>query len=226
VLPPSTLMMVMVTPANYSLTAGSTMQYMAMGMYADNTILDVTADATWASTNTAVASVSSSPASPGLVTAVAPGTSSISATVDGMTAATPVTVTEPAPLVRMTSIQPTLNKRHMVTRITVGWSALLMPSEAGDVAFFRLTMPGKKGSFEAKNARTIKLKSATFVPALSEVILTPAKPFTLSKPVQLKINGQSANGLEDAQGRLIDGDRDGQPGGGAIAILSRKALKK
>jgi plastocyanin len=226
VLPPSPLMMVMVTPANFNLTTGSTMQYMAMGMYADNTLLDVTADATWASTNTAVASVSSSASSPGLVTALAPGTSTISATVDGMSGATPVNVAEPAPVVHMSNVHDTLNKRHMVTQITIGWSAPLNASQAGDVAFFRLATAGKKGSFDAKNARMIKLKSATYVPALNEVVLTPAKPFTLSKPVQLMVSGQPTAGLEDAEGRLIDGDGNGQPGGDAIAILSRKVIKK
>jgi plastocyanin len=226
VLPPSPLMMVMVTPANYNLAAGTTMQYMAMGMYADNTVLDVTADATWASTNAAVASVSSRPASPGLVAALAPGASTISATVDGMSGATSLTVTEPAPFVRLTNVQDTLNKRYMVTRITVGWSGPLNATEAGDIAYFHLATPGKKGSFKAKNAGTIKLKNATYVPALNEVVLTPAKPFALSKPVKLTVSGQAASGLQDAQGRLIDGDRDGQPGGDAIAMLSRKVLKK
>jgi hypothetical protein len=181
---------------------------------------------TWASTNTAVASVSSGPASPGLVTALAPGTSAISATIDGMSGEATLTVTQPAPLVRLTNVQETLNRRHMVTRITIGWSGPLNASEAGDIDFFHLAAQGKKGSFNAKNAGTMKLKSATYMPALNEVILKPLKPFTLSKPVRLTVGGQAATGLHDAQGRLIDGEGDGQPGGNAIILLTRKIPKK
>jgi hypothetical protein len=199
---------------------------MAMGMYADNTVLDLTADVTWTSTNTTVASVSSGPASPGLVTALAPGTTSITATFDGMSGTTPLTVTIAPPLAELTNVQVATNKRHMVTRITLDWSAPLNASEAGSVSFFHLAMPGKKGSFAARNTKTIRVKSATWIPGSNEVVLTPAKPFALSKPVQLKVSGQGAAGLEDSQGRLIDGERDGQPGGDAIVILDRKVLKK
>jgi hypothetical protein len=68
----------------------------------------------------------------------------------------------------------------MVTGITVGWSAPLNASEAGDVAFFHLATDGKKGSFDAKNATIFKLKSATYVPALNKVVLTPARPSAIS----------------------------------------------
>jgi plastocyanin len=226
VLPPSPLEMVMVTPAKFNLATGTNIQYMAMGMYADNTLLDLTADVSWASTNTTVASVSNGPASPGLVTARAPGTTSITATFDGTSGTTPLNVTNPPPLAQLTNVHIATNKRRMVTRITLDWSAPLNASEAGSVSLFHLSVPGTKGSFAARNARTIKIKSATWMPGSNEVVLKPAKPFALSKPVQLKVSGQGATGLEDSQGRLIDGERDGQPGGDAIAILNRKLLKK
>jgi hypothetical protein len=51
--------------------------------------------------------------------------------------------------------------------------------------------------------------------------LRPKKAFSLSKPVQVRISGLAPSGLTDALGRLIDGNHDGQPGGDAVAILSR-----
>jgi hypothetical protein len=50
-------------------------------------------------------------------------------------------------------------------------------------------------------------------------MLAPKKPFQLSKPVELRVNGLAPSGLEDSIGRLIDGDHDGQPGGNAMVVL-------
>ena len=51
--------------------------------------------------------------------------------------------------------------------------------------------------------------------------LVPRKAFAFTRPVQLRVIGQPPSGLHDSGGRLIDGDRDGQPGGNAVAVLGR-----
>src|SRR5262249_33814777 len=51
------------------------------------------------------------------------------------------------------------------------------------------------------------------------VTLTPRKPFKLSKPVQLRINGLAPSGMQDSSGRFIDGDHNGTAGGNAVAVL-------
>jgi hypothetical protein len=56
------------------------------------------------------------------------------------------------------------------------------------------------------------------------VTLTPKKPFALTKPVQVRVNRLAPSGLQDIEGRLIDGDHDGQPGGNAIAVLRTKGV--
>ena len=86
---------------------------------------------------------------------------------------------------------------------------------------YRLVTAGKKNSFVAKNAKPINLKSAAYNEANNTVTLTPQKAFALTKKAQLQVNGQPPSGLEDSIGRLIDGDHDGQPGGNAVALLSR-----
>ena len=55
---PATLTMIMVSPTNPSLTQGQTEQFMAMGMYSDNSSQDLTTQVTWVSSNTAVATIS------------------------------------------------------------------------------------------------------------------------------------------------------------------------
>jgi hypothetical protein len=54
------------------------------------------------------------------------------------------------------------------------------------------------------------------------VTLIPRKPFALSRPVQLAIDGRPPSGLQDGSGRYIDGARTGTAGSNAVAILSRR----
>jgi hypothetical protein len=54
------------------------------------------------------------------------------------------------------------------------------------------------------------------------VTLIPKKPFALNKPVAVLFAGGARSILQDATGRTIVGNGDGQPGGNAIAILSRR----
>jgi hypothetical protein len=89
------------------------------------------------------------------------------------------------------------------------------------MAEYRLAKAGKRGSFTARNARLIKLRSAAYSGTNDTVTLTPKKPFVLAKPVQLQVNGGLPSGLDDTLGRLIDGNHDGQPGGNAVVVLQR-----
>jgi hypothetical protein len=56
------------------------------------------------------------------------------------------------------------------------------------------------------------------------VTIVPRTPFMLKRPVELTISGNSPSGLQDAEGRLIDGTGDGQPGGDAVAVLSKNGV--
>jgi hypothetical protein len=87
--------------------------------------------------------------------------------------------------------------------------------EADSPATYRLATAGKKGSFNAKNAQVIKLKSAVYNPATDAVTLTPKKAFALTKPVQLVVDGVPPSGLQDSYGRFIDAGKS------ATALLRR-----
>jgi uncharacterized protein YjdB len=82
-----------VTPANPSVAAGGTEQFTATGTYSDNSTQDLTTQVTWASATPGVATISNASGSQGLATAVATGSSSISATLNGVTGTTVLTVT-------------------------------------------------------------------------------------------------------------------------------------
>ena len=103
-----------------------------------------------------------------------------------------------------------------MTEIIVDFSGAVDASEAESVATYRLATAGKKGSFTAKNATVLKLKSAAYDAALDEVTLTPKRAFALTKPVELTVDGQS---LQDNAGQPIDGSDDGQAGSNFVTIL-------
>jgi MBG domain (YGX type) len=134
------------------------------------------------------------------------------------------TLTVMPPLVELTGVQLVSSKNHRVAQVLVQFSGALNAADAQNLGIYRLTSAGKKGSFTAKNSKVITLRSAAYSAASDLVTLTLNKPFKLSKPVQLLIDGQANSGLEDSLGRLIDGNHDGQPGGNAVAVLSRSGV--
>ncbi|TGL63530.1 beta strand repeat-containing protein [Leptospira sarikeiensis] len=94
-----------ITPTNSSLAKGYTTQFTANGVYSDATTLDLTAQVTWASSNTASSTISNASGNQGLATAVAVGTSTISATLGSVSASTNFTVT--AAVLVSISVSPT-----------------------------------------------------------------------------------------------------------------------
>ena len=90
---PATLTVVYVTPANWAMQTGTTQQFNATASYGGATSQDVTQTAKWKSSNTAVATVSTT----GLVTAVGAGSASITASFQNRSGVNPVTVTTTAP---------------------------------------------------------------------------------------------------------------------------------
>ena len=69
-----------VTPPNQSIAKGTTQQYMATGIYSDDSKQDLTTSVKWTSSNTAVATVSNAAGSNGLATSVTVSPVTITAT--------------------------------------------------------------------------------------------------------------------------------------------------
>jgi len=86
----STLTSLSVTAPN-NLAAGLTMQLAASGAYSDGTSSDVTAQATWKTSDSTIASVSSS----GMLTALKQGSVTVTATMGSVTGSASVTVGQP-----------------------------------------------------------------------------------------------------------------------------------
>ena len=86
---PPTLSRVEVTPAVVSIAAGTQRQYTAMAIYSDNSRQDVTNAVSWTSSDTTVATISST----GLASALRTGSTTITATFQGTAGSTTLTVT-------------------------------------------------------------------------------------------------------------------------------------
>jgi uncharacterized protein YjdB len=93
---PSSLISIAITPADPSITKGSTQQFTATGTFSDSSTQNVTSQVTWASANASAATISNASGTDGVATAVATGTSAISATLNGVSTSTTLTVTPAA----------------------------------------------------------------------------------------------------------------------------------
>jgi cyclophilin family peptidyl-prolyl cis-trans isomerase len=158
----------------------------------------------------------------------APATSNATAVsigVTGVSSPTPIPPPAPTPLVSVENVQLVISK-HQLSEIRVTFSGALDSQEADQTGIYRLAHPGKKGSYTARNAVVVKLRSAVYDSADHTVTLTPKKRFALTKqPLQLLIDGSSPSGLQDGSGRYIDGANDGQAGTNGIVLISSKSVK-
>jgi uncharacterized protein YjdB len=116
------LQSIAVTPANPSVPRGQSQQFTATGTYTDNSTQNLTNLVTWASGAPAVATINGT----GLTTAIATGTTTISATLGGVSGSTVLTVTPTAPLaVQSVQIDNGTAQRSMVRSVTVTFSGLV-----------------------------------------------------------------------------------------------------
>ncbi len=100
---PATLVSIGVTPANPSIANGLTSQFMATGVYTDNSTQDLTTSVAWTSSDPTVASISNAAASHGLATGVSPGSVTIAAASGNVSGSMNLIVT-PAALVSIALI--------------------------------------------------------------------------------------------------------------------------
>ena len=98
-----TLTSVAVSPATPSIAIGATQQFVATATYSDSTTANVTTSASWTSSNPAIAKITS----PGLASALAAGSATITATIDGVSGGASLTVPPPAVTKTLTSVAVT-----------------------------------------------------------------------------------------------------------------------
>jgi len=114
------LQSITVTPASASIAVGATEQFFATGRFSDNSTENITSQVTWTSASTLVATISSA----GLARAVAMGSSSITASLSGVSGEAMLTVTRtPPPLLFRTKTLLTATPRSATVGQTVTLTA-------------------------------------------------------------------------------------------------------
>jgi len=96
---------ILVAPRGQTLAPKSVLRFTATGFFSDSTSQDISKNVTWASDNTAAATISSSSGSVGVATGVAAGTANISATLEGITGSVALVVS--AATLQSISLTPT-----------------------------------------------------------------------------------------------------------------------
>lgn len=98
--PGATLQSISVTPANASVPVNTSQQFTATGTYSDGSVRDLTTRVTWNSSATSTATIDVN----GLASAVAAGSTTISAAMSGIQGSTTLTVT--APTISFITVSP------------------------------------------------------------------------------------------------------------------------
>lgn len=115
-----TLASISVTPVNTAIAVGSSRQFIATGIYSDGSTATISNSVVWASADTAVATLNASgAANSGLASGQAAGVAQISATLNNISAAASLTVTNAS----LTSINVTPANPSVVTGLARQFSA-------------------------------------------------------------------------------------------------------
>ena len=95
----------------------------------------------------------------------------------------------------------------------------LNAATAEDLANYVLTLPGRDNRFGTGDDGIDDIRTARYDAATRTVTLTPRRRFSALRFARLLVNGTAPRGLTDVAGNLLDGNRDGQPGGDYVATF-------
>ncbi len=211
----ATLTSISVTPANPSVPKGETEQFTAIGVFSNDTQENITSEVTWSSATPGVAAISNAAGSDGLATAVAQGTSTIDASLDGVTGSTSFTV-NPAVLlsVKLTPVSPTISDNQTEQFTATGTfsdeSTLNLTNQAdwssSNTAIVTISTsglatgvaPGQSTITAAVDGITASTLLAVTSPLVS-ITVTPANPnIPLGETEQFTATGTLADGATES----------------------------
>ena len=154
-----TLTSIAVTPLSATIATGQTQQFTATGTFSDNSMQNLTTSATWASSLPNVGTISNASGTQGLATAVADGSTLITATMSGVSGTAALTVAPPIGFVLTGSLN---TKRTLPTATLLNDGTVLVAGGAGATGFTTLasaeTYNPTSGTFTA----TGNMNSARF----------------------------------------------------------------
>ena len=122
-----TLTAIAISPASPTIRINTTQQLTATGSYSDGSSRDLTSLVTWSSSTIANATVDAA----GLVSGIAAGTATITATLGSVAKSTLVTVTAPTlTAIAISPTSPTIPIKHCTQQLTATWQLQAMAAAA------------------------------------------------------------------------------------------------
>jgi trimeric autotransporter adhesin len=202
----ATLVSIGVTPALPSIAKGTVQQFIAIGIYTDNSTQDLTASATWTSTNPTIASISNASGSNGVASAAAVGTTSVVAAAGSVASpAVSLTVTPPT----LVSIAVTAPRLSIAKGTTVQFTATgtYTDNSTQDLTTSATWLSASPTIAPVNNAGSNGLATAvavgtTSVIAASGTITSPAVTLTVT-PATLVSIAVTAPSLSIAKGTTV-----------------------
>ncbi len=133
------------------------------------------------------------------------------------TATVPVVVTA-VPVVRFISATFRRQKKAIIG-FDLRLDGAIDAITAANVTNYSIVSAGRDRKFGTRDDIVTRLRAASPGADGRTIQLSTLKKLVLSRPMQLR-----ANGLKDTFGRLLDGDRDGNPGGIFAATIAKARL--
>lgn len=113
--------------------------------------------------------------------------------------------------------QRTITSRTGITAVLLSFNLPLDMTRAQVLGNYSIVTAGTDGRFGTADDRVVALKKAFYKPSNRTVTLTPASPLLKTLLYKITVNGTSAGaGLADTGRDLLDGNRDGIPGGNYV----------
>jgi 6-phosphogluconolactonase (cycloisomerase 2 family) len=188
----ATLVSIGITPASLTETAGSSHQLQATGFFTDSSTHDVTSSVLWSSTEPSVASVGNSPQNAGLETALAVGSTMVSASHGAASATIELTVTA-AVLATIGVIPATLTLAKGLSHAFTATGVYTDNSlhDLTDAVTWRSTQPGVLAVSNAAGsngfANALAIGTSTLTATLGEVSGSATVSVTAATPVTLTL---------------------------------------
>lgn len=105
----------------------------------------------------------------------------------------------------------TTAKRGVLSRIVLTFNEGMDPETTKSPTAYRLVSAGRDRRFGTRDDKTLAIRSVLYDPSARTATLIPAGQIKLNQPLRLTIPSQTKP--RDLAGELLDGNRDGTPGG-------------
>lgn len=227
-----------ITSASGTVPSGTMMQATAVGTFSDGSTQDVTEQVTWTSDQASLATVSNAPGVHGQITGQSPGAVTITATLSGVTATIPITVTN-ATLASINVSPPSLSIADGVSAVLtatgnysdgstlditdqVNWltsdaSVMQVSNAAGSEGHVTASAPGSAVVNATLGGVTGTSRVTVTSATLSSIEVTPASP---SVAAGLKVAMQATGHFSDSSTQDITTQVTWQSADDAIATVS------